>query len=140
MVWLILIGRVLFSAVFVGSALGGHFAQNKATADYAEARGIPNASPLTYLTGVWILVAGVGMTLGIWTDLAVLMIVVWCLGSAVLVHHFWTDEGMVQAIEMTNFMKNVSLAGAGLILFVLFAWAGDAIGLQIVGPAFDLSL
>jgi uncharacterized membrane protein YphA (DoxX/SURF4 family) len=138
MVWVILIGRVLFGLIFVGSAFGGHFAQNKETAQYAEMRGIPNASIMVYLTGVWIALAGFGMILGIWTDLAALMIVIWCLGSAVLVHHFWTDEGMMRTIEMTNFMKNLSMGGAGLALFVFFAWAGDAVGLQIVGPAFEI--
>ena len=35
--------------------------------------------------------------------------------------------------------EDLSLAGAGLMLFVFFAWAGDAIGLQIVGPAFEIT-
>jgi uncharacterized membrane protein YphA (DoxX/SURF4 family) len=140
MVGLLLFGRILFGMLFVGSAFGGHFASHKETAMYAESRGIPNASIMVYLTGTWLAVAGLGMVLGIWTDLAALMIAVWCIGGAFLVHHPWTDEGMMQTIEITNFTKNLGLGGAAIMIFVVFAWAGDAIGLQMVGPAFDFTL
>lgn len=139
MEFVILVGRVMYAAVFVGSAIGGHFMALEATSQYAEARGNANAAMKTSLTGVWILVAGIMIILGIWTDIGFLMATLWCLGSAVFVHHFWTDEGMAAQMEMTNFMKNLSIAGAGLMLFILFAWAGGAIGLQLVGPFFDIA-
>ena len=144
MEWLILVGRILFGLIFFGSALGGHFAMNKDTTAYAEARGFKNASIAVYLTGVWILAAGLMVILGVWPDLGALMITTWALLAAVFVHHFWTDEGMMQTMEMKNFMKNfmknLSIGGAGLVIFVFFATAGDQIGLQIGGPLFDLTL
>ncbi len=136
--FVILIGRVMFAAILIGSAIGGHFMSLESTAQYAEARGNSNAKVKVSITGVWLLAAGVMIILGIWTDIGFLMALIWTLGSAVLVHHFWTDEGMMQQMEMTQFMKNLSIAGASLVLFVLFAWAGGAIGLQMVGPFFDI--
>lgn len=139
MEFLILVGRLMFGALFVGSAIGGHFMSSGATTQYAEMRGIKNAGMKVAVSGVWLLASGLMVILGVWTDLGFVMIALWCMASAGLVHHFWTDEGMMAQMEMTNFMKNISLAGAALILFVLFAWAGEAIGLQLVGPVFDIN-
>ncbi len=138
MEFVILVGRIMFAAVFIGSAIGAHFKGLNTTAQYAEARGNTNAPMKVSLSGLWILAAGVMIVFGIWTDVGFLMATLWCLASAVFVHHFWTDEGMMAQIEMTNFMKNVSIAGAGLMLFILFAWAGIAIGFQLVGPYFRI--
>ena len=56
-----------------------------------------------------------------------------------MVHHFWTDEDeMTKQIEMTNFMKNLSITGGALLAFALFATAGDDIGLTVTGSLFDL--
>jgi putative oxidoreductase len=41
-------------------------------------------------------------------------------------------------MEQTQFSKDLALAGAALMLFGLFAIAGDQVGLTITGPAFDL--
>jgi uncharacterized membrane protein YphA (DoxX/SURF4 family) len=129
----------MYAAVFIGSAIGGHFMNMNSTAQYAEARGNTNAPMKVSLAGLWILAAGIMIVFGIWTDIGFLMAMLWCLVSAVFVHHFWTDEGMIQQIEMSMFMKNLSIAGAGLILFILFAWARGAIGLQLVGPYFEIT-
>lgn len=137
---LVLVGRVLFSAVFVGSAVGGHFASTKETAQYGEMRGLPNARILVLVSGVWIGAGGVMMALGIYPDLAGLMVAAYCLVAAFWVHHFWTDEGMMQTMEMTNFMKNISLAGAGIALFALFATVGQDLGLQVTGSLFSFDL
>ncbi|MEZ5174708.1 MAG: DoxX family protein [Acidimicrobiia bacterium] len=140
MEWLILVGRILFGLIFVSSAIAGHLLQHKNTAEYAQMRGVASASTMVYLSGIWILAGGLSVILGVWTDLGALLIALWCLTAAFMVHHFWTDEGMVAQIEMTSFMKNLSIAGAGIMLFVLFAWIGDAIGLQLIGPLFDINL
>ena len=63
--------------------------------------------------------------------------VIYCLLTALLVHHFWTDEASDLQVEMAMFMKNVSMAGAGLIIFALSA-AGVDMGWQLGSPLFDL--
>lgn len=114
----ILIGRILLSMIFVGSGSAGHLMDSEGTAAYAESRGVPHAKLLTQLSGVGILAAGVGVMFGIWADLAVLGMVAYSLIVAFMVHHFWTDEDpMVRQAEMSGFMKNLAIAGGGLILF-----------------------
>ena len=103
-------------------------------------RGLPNGRVLVLVSGVWIGAGGVMVALGIYPDLAALMLAVYCLVAAFWVHHFWTDEGMMQTMEMTNFMKNLSLAGAGIALFAIYSTIGQDLGLQITGSLFSFEL
>lgn len=137
----ILVGRILLGAIAFGSALGGHFGATDATAAYAESRGVKNARPLVLLSGAMLLASGLMLFLGIWADLGALIFIAFLLPTAFMVHHFWTDtDEMMKQIEMTNFMKNLSITGGCLLAFALIASGGDEIGLQLVGPLFDLSL
>ena len=58
-----------------------------------------------------------------------------------MVHHFWTDtDDMTKNMEMSLFMKNVSMAGGGLILFAFMAAAGPAVDFTITDPIFSFDL
>ena len=135
----VLVGRILFGLIAVGSALGGHFGAVAETAAYAESRtSIKNARSLVILTGVWLLIAGVSIIGGIYPDLGSLMFAAWLLAVAFLVHHFWTDtDPMVRTGEMTNFMKNLSLTGGSLIAFAYFVTVGEAGPFQVTANLFD---
>lgn len=137
----ILIGRILLGLIFVGSGMAGHLKETDATAGYGESRGVPNAKVLTQVSGVLILLAGFGVIFGVFADLAALGIAAYALITAFMVHHFWTDDDpMMQQIEMTNFMKNLSIAGGALILFAFLSAAGPAVDFMITDPVFDFSL
>ncbi len=135
----ILVGRILFALIFVGSGSAGHLLQTEGTAGYAGSRGVPNSKFLTQLSGALIFVGGAGVILGIFADLAALGLVAYSLIAAFWVHHFWTDEDpMTQQLEMSMFMKNLSMAGGGLILFAFLAAVGDGVDFMITDPVFDL--
>lgn len=77
---IVLVGRILFGMIAVGSALGGHFGALAESAAYAESRtGMRNARPGVIATGVWLLVAGVSIIAGIYPDVGSLMFVAWLL-------------------------------------------------------------
>ncbi|MGH3451474.1 MAG: DoxX family protein, partial [Haloechinothrix sp.] len=74
--------------------------------------------------------------LGIWADLGALLLVLFLVPTAVLMHGFWKETGAeARQMEMIQFMKDMSLAGAALMLFAYFVSA-DAPGLTITGPLF----
>ena len=133
---LLIIGRVLFSLIFLGAGIG-HLAQPAATAEYAASRGVPAAGLLARISGVLITAGGLGVILGVWMDLAALGLAVYVLVAAIMVHHFWSDEEPTRTVEMSMFMKNVSIAGAGLILFVMSATGAD-LGWELGARLFDL--
>jgi len=105
------------------------------TAAVAQARGLPSPRLGAQISGVALLAGGIGVVLGVWTDLALLGIAVLVMLIAVTIHPFWTDTGDKQQTEMAMFMKNMAIVGAAITLFAFFAYGYD--GWQLVGPALD---
>lgn len=132
----VLIGRVLFATLFLASA-AGHLTKTKDMAAYAESRGVPSASLATIVSGVLMAVGGLSVLLGIWADLGALLLVVFLVPTAVLMHGFWKEtDPQARQQEMIQFLKDTALAGASLMLLALFSIAGDDVGLTFTGPLF----
>jgi len=135
MSFLVLVGRILFSALFLYSAVG-HLTKTKMMAGYAQMRGVPQAHVATLVTGVMLVVGGLSVLLGVWADLGALILAAFLLPTAVLMHGFWRDSGEARMMEQTQFMKDTALGGAALMLAGLFSLAGDELGLTLTGPLF----
>jgi uncharacterized membrane protein YphA (DoxX/SURF4 family) len=132
----VLIGRILFAALFIQGAIG-HLTQTKTMSAYAAAKGVPAATLATLGGGVLLALGGLSVLLGVWADLGSLLIVVFLVPTALLMHGFWKETGEVRAAEMIQFGKDLGLAGAALMSMGLFAIAGDDLGLTITGPLFS---
>lgn len=131
-----LIGRILFAAVFLASSRG-HLTQTQAMAGYAASKGVPQPKIAVLGSGVIMLVGILMVVLGIWADLGALLLVVFLLPTAFLMHAFWKEsDGQAKMQEQVHFMKDLSLAGASLLLFALFVKLGDDLDLTITGPLF----
>jgi putative oxidoreductase len=132
-----LIGRVLFVLIFLGSGSMGHIGQRKSMAQYASSQGVPAAEALVVLSGLLILVGGLMVALGVWGDLGALLLLVFVVPAAFLIHAFWKVEDPQQrANQQAHFMKNMALAGGAIMAFVLFRSLGHDLGLTITGPLF----
>jgi len=135
----VLIGRILFCLLFLSSGVA-HFTAAAAMTGYAQSRGVPAARAAVLLGGVLLLLGGLSVLFGVWPDLGALLLVVFLLPTAFLMHGFWKEsDAQTRQMEMVQFFKDLSLAGAALMLFALFAYLGDDLGLVIAGPLFDLS-
>ena len=131
-----LIGRILFSLLFLGSAFG-HLTQSEAMAGYAASRGLPQPRLAVLGSGVLILVGGLMVLLGIWLDLGALLLVIFLVPTAVLMHPFWKEtDAMAKQTEMVSFQKDIALAGAALLILSLYAGYGADLGITITGPLF----
>jgi putative oxidoreductase len=134
---IVLIGRILFVALFLSSAYG-HFTQRRAMAGYASSKGVPSSELAVLASGVLMAVGGLMVLLGIWADLGALLLVIFLVPTAVLMHGFWREtDAQTRQLEMIQFLKDISLAGAALMLFAFFAHTDD-LGLTITGPLFNL--
>jgi uncharacterized membrane protein YphA (DoxX/SURF4 family) len=134
----VLIGRILFSALFLGSAFG-HLTQTKAMAGYAASKRLPSPAVAVLGSGVLILLGGFSVLLGVWPDLGALLLIVFLVPTAFLMHGFWRErDPMMRQNDQVHFMKDLALAGAALVLFAFFAYAGHDLGLTLTGPLFDL--
>lgn len=134
---LILIGRILFVVLFLGSG-ATHLMQSKPMAGYAQSRGVPAASIAVPASGVLLLIAGLMVLLGVWADLGALLLLVFLVPTAVLMHAFWSEtDAQAKQTEQIQFMKDMALAGASLMLFAFIAGTED-LGLMITDPLFSL--
>lgn len=135
---IVLIGRILFVVIFLGSG-AAHLRDRKAMAGYATAKGVPSAEAVVVGTGVLQLVAGVLILLGVWADLGALLLFLFLLPTAIVMHNFWTHtDAQTRAAERIHFVKDISLAGASLMLFAFFAYVGRDLGLTLTGPLFPM--
>jgi putative oxidoreductase len=131
----LLIARVLFGALFLSSAVG-HLTQTGGMAGYAASRGIPMAKLAVRATGVQLVLGGLSVLLGLWGDLGSLLLALFLLPTAVLMHGFWGEtDPMARQTEMTQFTKDIALAGAALAFFWVFS---QDPGLTVTGPLFSL--
>lgn len=133
---LILIGRIVFSLLFLVTALG-HFTQAKPMTGYAQGRGVPMPGVAVYAGGVLLALGGLSVLLGVWPDLGALLLVAFLVPTAVLMHAFWREsDPQSRQLEQIQFLKDLSLAGAALALLGLFAVLGDELRFVIAGPLF----
>ncbi|GAB0102922.1 hypothetical protein JMUB6875_18930 [Nocardia sp. JMUB6875] len=135
---LVLIGRILFVLLFLSSGFG-HLAQSKQMAQYAQFKGVPMPEVAVLASGVLLLAGALSVLLGVWADLGALLLFIFLLPTAFLMHAFWKEtDAQAKQTEMISFNKDIALAGAALMLFAFFAHTGGDLGLTLTGPLFSL--
>jgi uncharacterized membrane protein YphA (DoxX/SURF4 family) len=134
---LLVLGRVLFALIFINSGIA-HLTKLQAMTGYAQYKKVPAAKLSVIVTGLMLIVGGLYVALGVYADLGALLLAIFLVSSAFLMHNFWTiqDEQAKQG-ETINFFKNLSLAGAALIIFVLVG-SGVDFGPSITEGLFNL--
>ncbi|MFD9968708.1 hypothetical protein ACFWYA_11075 [Streptomyces sp. NPDC059011] len=77
--------------------------------------------------------------LGVWADLGALLIAVFVLPTALIMHAFWKEtDPRTRQTEQISFLKDTALGGAALVMLAFFAYAGHDLGLTLTGPLFHL--
>ncbi|MEY3430850.1 MAG: hypothetical protein RLZZ79_698 [Actinomycetota bacterium] len=134
---LLVIGRVLFALIFINSGIA-HLTKLQAMTGYAQFKKVPAPKLAVIVTGLMLIIGGLYIAFGVYADLGALLLAVFLVASAFMMHNFWTlqDEQAKQG-ETINFFKNLSLAGAALIIFVLVG-SGVDFGPSITDGFFNL--
>ncbi len=111
----VLLGRILFVAIFLFSA-PNHF--TKGAVDYAAKQGVPMAHILVPVAGVIALVGALSVLIGYKARLGALLLVIFLVPVTYYMHPFWghTDPIWAQT-QQINFLKNLSLIGASLLIW-----------------------
>jgi len=127
----VLIGRILFSLIFIMTAMG-HF--SAASIGYATSQGVPAASILVPLSGIIAVLGGLSIALGYKAKWGAWLIVIFLVPVTLWMHAFWAaKDPMTMQMQMSIFMKNLAMLGAALL--ITYFGAGplsiDAIGKKI---------
>lgn len=111
---IVLLARFMFASIFLLAA-PDHF--SKHTIAYAAAQGLPLASVAVPLSGIIALAGGLSIFFGYRTKFGSWLIVLFLVPVTVVMHKFWgvTDPRIAQ-MQMTMFMKNVSMLGGALFI------------------------
>jgi len=111
-----LIGRILLAALFVISGfnkIGGF----SGVAGYIGSKGLPMPEVLAALTIALELGGGILLMIGYKARIVSILFFLWLIPTTLLFHKFWgIDPAQVQG-QMNNFLKNVSIMGAMLLVF-----------------------
>jgi putative oxidoreductase len=114
MKYIVVLGRILFSAIFV-MAGPSHFTAN--TIAYAASKGVPLASLAVPLAGVIAMAGGLSIALGYKAKYGGWLIVLFLVPVTIMIHDFWAtaDPNMAQ-MDQIMFMKNLSMLGGALLI------------------------
>ena len=136
--WLLLLARILFAFQFVSAGVGFHLRQREMATGYARMMGAPLPELTVPLTGIQLIVGGLMIVLGIWVDLAALILIAFLIPTNYWMHPFWKmDDPEQKVMNQTHFFKNTALIGGALFLFYLYQQFGSEIGLNIEPALFD---
>lgn len=115
----VLLGRALYSWIFVMSGMG-HIMNGQMMAGYAAAKGVPMAGALVPLSGVIALVGGLSVLLGYKAKWGAWLLVLFLVPVTFMMHNFWTitdpAQSQMRMMDMINFMKNLSTLGGALLI------------------------
>ena len=114
MKFLVPVGCLLFTMIFLPTIVT-HFSSG--TIQYAATAGVPIPQFLVPLSGIIAFLGGASILLGFKARIGAWLLILFLIPVTLFMHHFWTfqDPTMYQ-MQKINFMKNVSMIGAALLI------------------------
>ncbi|RTG95903.1 DoxX family protein [Thermus scotoductus] len=115
-----LIGRILYGGFFLLNGIN-HFLMGQAMIGYAQSKGVPAPALAVYGSGILILLGGLSVLLGYQVQVGLWLLVAFLVPVSLTMHNFWAIQDPQQRmVEQVNFMKNMALLGAALMLLSLW--------------------
>lgn len=120
---LILVARILLSFMFIFSGFG-KLTDPAGTAGMIAGAGMPAATLLTYVAGLFELVTGICVLVGFQTRIVGYALAAFCVFTGIVFHLSPVNvpdfpaaaNGWINGLNFVNFLKNVTLAGAYIML------------------------
>lgn len=111
----VVVGKTIFGLYFLYNGIN-HFAHLQAMSGYARSKGVPAAKLAVTITGLLLILGGVAAVLGS-AQVATFILLVFLIPTTIIMHNFWTvHDPQQKMMETVQFMKNIALIGATLML------------------------
>lgn len=115
-----LVARLLFSAIFISSGFN-HLSNTEAMSQYAASKNVIMPKVSVIITGLMLIFGGLSVLLGLWVEIGALLLIIFLLPAAFLMHNFWTiEEPAERQNEQIHFMKDLALAGGAFFIWYLY--------------------
>lgn len=109
-----LIGRILFSAIFIIKGLD-HFTSGALA--YAQKMGVPMPAFFVPVSGILAVLGGVSILIGYRARIGAWLLVIFLIPTTFMMHKFWQFQDSYHSLlNMYCFLKNLSMIGACLML------------------------
>lgn len=116
---LFLIGRIIVGGFYLVMG-SNHFMKLKDMAGYAQMKGVPMPTAATLGTGTVLLLGGASIVTGFQPVIGVVLLATFLIVTAFKMHDFWAvDDAQMKMMEMTQFMKDLALAGSVLMFLAI---------------------
>ena len=110
------LGRILFGGYFIFNGFN-HFKMLEMMAGYAQSKGAPVPKISVACSGLLLLLGGASVLFDVFPVAGFIALILFLLPVTLIMHAFWkVQDPTAKMHEMVNFMKNVALLGAVLIL------------------------
>ncbi len=114
-----ILGRILLGGYFIYSGIN-HFLGHKGMVGYSKSKGVPMAEIAVPATGIMLVFGGLAIALGTFVTIGIWLLIVFLVITSFAMHQFWKiKDPMAQMPERINFLKNMALVGALLMLLAL---------------------
>lgn len=114
---LLLVGRILLGWVFFYSGYA-KLTNIAGTTGYFTSLKMPAPELWAWIAGILEFVMGAALILGVATRYAALLVFVFVLIATLLAHRYWEYPAQQVMAQFNNFLKNLSIMGGALLLFV----------------------
>ena len=117
---LFIIGRIILGIFFIFSGVN-HFAKFKMMVGYSKSKNVPLAGPGVVVTGIMLMVGGLGILAWFSVPIAALILIIFLLPTTIWMHAFWKETSPQEKMtQMRYFMGNMALVGALLIIWAMY--------------------
>jgi len=116
---LLLIGRIIFGGYFIYNGVN-HFIGFGMMTQYAKMKGVPFPAIAQGMTGLMLLLGGLSIVFGIYPFVGIVLLVAFLVPVSLMMHNFCKlEEPQLRMADKINFMKNMALLGAVLMLLAI---------------------
>ncbi|MEX0877804.1 MAG: DoxX family protein [Candidatus Spechtbacterales bacterium] len=112
-------GRILFGGFFVMMGMM-HFMKASMMADMASAKNVPFPKFNVLASGILLLAGGLSVVFSQFIVWGLSALVVFLVPTAFVMHNFWAENSEMKMMQMSNFMRNMALAGAAFLLLSFY--------------------
>lgn len=116
---LFLIGRFIFGGYFLMNAWN-HFKNLEGMTGYAQFKGVPSPRAAVFVGGILLMLGGLGVIFGIAPEASLALLLIFLIPVSWKMHAFWKEtDANTRMMERVQFMKNMALIGALLMLYAV---------------------
>jgi putative oxidoreductase len=114
-----IVGRVMLGLCWLRAAFH-HFEGLDSIAKYAKSKGAPAPRLTVAGSGIVLLLGGLSIILGAYPTVGIVLLVFFLVVASFKFHNYWSvDDAQMKQADKINFMKNMALVGALLMLLSL---------------------